>query len=178
MRLLSLRVLALTLSLGAAATAGAISRVGNSSIVDEATRFRSDYPAGFAIFRALADGSALELQTPPRFSWPTGEPRSYKLRLQRFERLFPDLVNLSAENIREVFLAQPEKLWWELRTADDCLLGFASEEGSLYQVVTTWGGGRGLVLLGEKDPDVQRGMREILRSMRLGEGACAWALPH
>jgi|GEM_PF-1640481 len=164
----------------AGAPAGAISRVGNSSIgdtwlVDEALGFTTRFPQGLYNSRELPD-DGLELVTSPRFVNDPGRPgfRSLRVQLRSFRSDFGQMANWTQEQVRGAFLGMNSDVWWEGRAADPCVLVFLSERGNLHQLVTTWGAGKGLVVFGEKDADVQRAMRQMLGDLRLDQGACAW----
>lgn len=161
----------------AAFPAFGISKVGNSRVADHVQGFETVFPEGLYSSRELPQ-DGLELQTLPKFvsGSGVGQPgfRSLRVQLRIFEADFHKLAGFSPDELRKAFLGMNSSVWWESRTHDPCILAFLSEQGNLYQLVTTWGHGKGLVVLGEKDPDIQRGMREMLSELRLEPGACGW----
>ena len=150
--------------------------LGNARIGDASTGFDTKFPDRFFDSRETPSGD-FEIQTKPKLASTAGSQpyfKTFKIQLWQFGTRFPDFASRTRSELHKVFLENPSMVWWEGHSNDPCVEVFLADSGNLYQALATWGSGKGVIVLGERDPDVLRGMREIISELRLAPGACAW----
>ncbi|MGZ3710685.1 MAG: hypothetical protein ACXVBE_02975 [Bdellovibrionota bacterium] len=146
-----------------------IGRSGNGTINSSVTGFNARSPANFGISENLS-GARLRLISPMVDIRPGFVSQPF-LELGEVDQLLPNLVKLERAELR----SRLAELGWTVKVVGDpCIDAYIrnSEDGDL--ISAFWGVSKGLVVIGPHSPYVRNGEREILSTLKLEAGACAW----
>lgn len=172
-------------------TTFAISQVGNGRLVDPTTGFEVDIPAEFSYVDAGTDLRA-DLRSAPQtvvqYDPTTNQPTVQQLPVDIHVRLFgneypaedslPNKRSAIRLEIHDYFMNDSNLVWMPFPMRENCVEAFTAESAKDrsggYQGIALWGNGKGIVIYGDHHERVQRGIRDLLTSLTLASGACAW----
>lgn len=152
-----------------AASAWGIGRSGNGTISSKETGFIANAPANFILSEELT-GERLRL-TAPVVEMKGNVPSRPFLEFGGVGQTLPVLLEAGREQARETL----SSLGWRPKPhSDPCVDAYQriSEGGD--HLIFLWGIGKGLGVIGPHSPYVRNGENEILRTLTLEPGACAW----
>jgi hypothetical protein len=150
-------------------TAGAIGRSGNGTVSSSRTGFYAQLPAGFDSGVEIV-GEKFRIRSLINDVRPGMVIRSF-IELSDLDQTLPGLAELNRAQVSE----KAKSLGWMPRPpSDPCVDAYFRHEEDGDLAVAFWGAGKGLVMIGPHSPYVRIGEKEILDSLHLEAGACAW----
>jgi len=149
----------------------AIGRSGNGKIADGFSAFTAEVPNNFPIWQQ--DGANLMLENPGVFNFndlgPILQPEF--IWLNEFRTTYREQENLARQQLHDFFV---DKGFRVLALEDPCIEAFIVENESAITAVTSWGGGKGLVVVAQNYAGLEDSIIGILQSIKLNQGACSW----
>jgi hypothetical protein len=150
-------------------TAGAIGRSGNGTVSSSRTGFSAHLPPGFDSGVDIVGGK-IRIWSLINDVRPGMMVRPF-IELSDLDQTLPGLAGLNRAQVSE----KAKNLGWMPRPpSDPCVDTYFRHEEDGDLAVAFWGPGKGLVVIGPHSPYVRIGEKEILDSLRLEAGACAW----
>jgi hypothetical protein len=145
----------------------AIGRSGNGKLTDRDDRFEAQAPESYLIQQNLGQGG-LRLLSPmaPGF----GVMQAY-LEFRRLATEFPEFAAKSRDDWRAEFLSTG---WQSMPAIDSCIEVLRFENSSTTGAVVAWGSERGVVVLAPRSPQNMNAIDEVLATLTIEAGACAW----
>lgn len=161
-------LLALVLS----APAHAISRVG-AHLTDEVDGFTTPLPRGTRGVESVNDIVVRVFIS--RVGSLGGEPAFGQMTFfeaRRFRDEYPKLADLSRKDFVSYLEAEQ---WQALPVPNACIEARLNRSDTASFAIVTWGGGRGVVFVGEKTFEIEEAIGSLVNGLVLNEGACAWS---
>jgi hypothetical protein len=90
--------------------------------------------------------------------------------ISEFRNEFADLTEYSSLELQE----RLSKSNWTVAMDANCVLILKNINPQITAYVATWGSGKGFVLKGKTLSAVDLGMQEMIRTLKLQPGSCAW----
>ncbi|MCA2959202.1 MAG: hypothetical protein IOD12_03060 [Silvanigrellales bacterium] len=162
------------LSLCLPAFAFGITRIGNAKFGSDDLGFEATLAKPFIFLREIDDEGALLV------SKGDGILRDGKtLVVKPLGAAIPDVETFTRKEFRNLFLGtvRMRSIWREVSPLQDpsaCMESFVGVSGGRVWGVASWGAGKGIVFYGEDDITVETSVEAMLRSVEIGQGACAW----
>ena len=156
-----------------------ISGVGNRQIESKASGFVAQIPLDLCRglicgLTEIAESSKVIIEDFSGIIYQSGIARApLKLRLvaSEFTIQEPNWVNLDRNEIKRTL----NSLGWQaLASPNLCMEVWSKMSPSDSTFVATWGRGKGLVLYGPNFPRLNQEARDLIQSIELSPGACAW----
>jgi len=149
--------------------AGAISRSGGGKLESFELGFEAETPREYARANPLRD-HGLRLWSDTIFGSSTFSAESF-IELRTVESEFPEIAKLNRTGVEAEF----SKLGWKrIASSDPCVDSYRNVSSSVAATVLLWGPGRGLVILGGLSQPAKNGVDEIISTLELTPGSCAW----
>ena len=145
-----------------------IGRSGNGFVASAPDGFQAKAPDFFDVAQALpAEGLRLiapNIRTSGLGSAPV-------IELRRFIAEYPQEAAYTRDQQRANFAAHG---WWLANHSNPCVEVFLSDNDSASVAIATWGEGKGVVIIGQKTGLTKSSIKQMLDSLTLDAGACAW----
>lgn len=148
---------------------GAVSRVGGGKVRSQSSGFEMQTPQYFAQLKDIGT-QAVRAEGPAVYISGRGVTNQF-VDITEFRSDFPDLVSMNRAEIRQRLEASR---WQELPASQGCVLVMKNANPQIAAVIATWGNGKGFVLKGRNLPDVNTAMQEMLTTLSIEPGSCAW----
>ena len=152
-----------------AAPSGAVSRVGGGKVRSQSSGFELQTSQQFAQIKNIG-AEAVRIEGPPVYIAGRGVAAQF-VDITEFRSDFHDLADLNREELRQRL---SNSLWQELSSPHECVLTMKNANPQIAAVIATWGDGKGFVLKGQRLPDVERAVQDMLSTLQIDPGACAW----
>lgn len=148
---------------------GAVSRVGGGKVSSQSSGFQMQVPPHFSNLKSIGN-AAVRAEGPAVYKSGIGVTSQF-VDITEFQSEFPDLTDYRREQIQQRL---SESRWQEVSSHQDCALIMKSTNSQIVAIIATWGKGKGFVLKGPRLSEVDRAMQEMLSTLTLEPGSCAW----
>ncbi len=154
----------------AAISAHAISRSGGGKLESAELGFVADTPEKYPRSSALVN-QGLRLWSDFVISGVIGTTAEAFVELRTIESEFPDLSKSTRSGTHALFTT----IQWTAKTHPDaCVDVYERKSATVTSVAVVWGPGRGIIVLGGVSQIATKAIGEIVTTLRLTPGACAW----
>ncbi len=161
-------LLIITLLIAGTTLARAVSRVGGGKINSLSSEFEMVIPQAFMNLSATGSQS-VRAEGPPVYVLGRGVTQQF-VDVTEFKDEFADFTNYSALEIRDTL----EQSSWRVVSENGCALIMKNNDPRIVAYIGTWGAGKGFVLKGYNLPGVDQAMIDLLGSLKITPGSCAW----
>lgn len=148
-----------------------ITRIGNAKFGSEDLGFEATLARPFTFVRSLrGDGALLVSQGDDVFRG--GEP----LVVGPLSQGFPGTDDLTREQFRRLLvkILASKAMVTRIVARDSCVEAYIVTSGPKAWGLAGWGAGRGVVFQGDNEDFVVASIGDMLASVEVAEGACAW----
>ncbi len=148
---------------------GAVSRVGGGKVRSQSSGFEMLTPKHFAHLKDIG-AKAVRAEGPAVYISGHGVTNQF-VDITEFRSDFSDLASMTR---KELHARLSGSRWTELSDPLDCVLIMKNNNPQITAIIATWGNGKGFVLKGRNLPDVNTAMQEMLTTLSIEPGSCAW----
>ena len=144
-----------------------VSRVGGGKIASATDQFVATVPIPF--MSRQVDSETVEMDGPIAMGLNFPGPQIMDARTLRI--MFPKLQNDTRTEFRKFF----ERAGWvHAENPNPCIEELLWSKNKTAAAVVSWGQDKGMVVVGPLTAEIQRAILQLVNSIQLKPGACAW----
>lgn len=156
------------------ALAFGITRIGNAKFGSDDLGFEAVLAKPFIFLREI-DGDGALLVSKGDGVLRDGET----LVVKPLEAAIPDVASFSRSEFTTLFEGTPRMraIFRKVAPLSDtqaCMEAYVGLSDGRVWGVASWGAGKGIVFYGDDDKTVETSVEAMIRSVQIGQGACAW----
>ena len=149
---------------------------GNGSFVSSNGNFEIQLPSNFQTDRKLEDGIRLQglpifVKTPGSLSIGAQTMKPQTLNVLDLSKEVPDIKDLNKDQVAKWLNQHRYQI---LPTESRCVIARTVKRNGLSTTIVQWGKNQGITISSEQTPTTDRSVDEILRSLKIYKGECAW----